>query len=119
MIDGRMNKMVKNKNRLEIRLDPDSLELLNSLLARTSLTKTSLIKKALIVYASSLKNGHIYTVKLKGETIKEKEKTFQFDDEPKEKNEDIEKISVEDWEKLFPQKDNDDEIENDKDELPF
>ena len=63
--------MNQNKNRLEIRLDPDSLELLNSLIARTSLTKTSLIKKALIVYASALKNGHIYTVKLKGETIKE------------------------------------------------
>lgn len=63
--------MKQNKNRLEIRLDPDSLELLNSLIARTSLTKTSLIKKALIVYASALKNGHIYTVKLKGEAIKE------------------------------------------------
>ena len=63
--------MDPNKNRLEIRLDPDSLELLNSLIARTSLTKTSLIKKALIVYASALKKGHIYTVKLEGTAIKE------------------------------------------------
>lgn len=71
---------MNNKNRLEIRLDPDSLELLNSLIARTSLTKTSLIKKALIVYASTLKKGHIYTVKLKGEEIKE-EKPLKNEDE--------------------------------------
>ena len=63
-----------NKNRLEIRLDPDSQSLLDSLMVRTSLTKTSIIKNALKVYASALKGGHIYTVKLKGETIKEAEK---------------------------------------------
>ena len=62
--------MKQNKNRLEIRLDPDSLELLNSLIVRTSLTKTSIIKNALKVYASTLKNGHIYTVKIKGSNIK-------------------------------------------------
>ena len=72
--------MNQNKNRLEIRLDPDSLELLNSLIARTSLTKTSLIKKALIVYASALKNGHIYTVTLK-------KKVYHFDDQPNEEPE--------------------------------
>ena len=55
-----------NKNRLEIRLDPESQALLDSLVVRTSLTKTSIIKNALKVYASTLKNGHIYTVKLKG-----------------------------------------------------
>lgn len=59
--------MKQNKNRLELRLDPESLELLNSLLVRTNLTKTSLIKIALKVYASTLKKGHIYTVKLKAE----------------------------------------------------
>lgn len=53
------------KNRLEIRLDPESQQLLDSLVVRTSLTKTSLIKKALKVYASTLPKGHIYTVKLK------------------------------------------------------
>ena len=63
-----------NKNRLEIRLDPDSQSLLDSLMVRTSLTKTSIIKNALKVYASALKGGHIYTVKLKGETIKQAEK---------------------------------------------
>ena len=62
--------MNKKKNRLEIRLDPDSHALLDSLIVRTSLTKTSIIKNALKVYASALKNGHIYTVKLKGSTIK-------------------------------------------------
>lgn len=53
---------MNNKNRLEVRLDPETTELLNSLLARTKLTKTSLIKNCLKVYASSLKNGHIYSV---------------------------------------------------------
>lgn len=57
--------MNKNKNRLEIRLDPESQQLLDSLIVRTSLTKTSLIKKALKVYASTLPKGHIYTVKIK------------------------------------------------------
>ena len=61
-----------NKSRLEIRLDPESQELLSSLIARTNLTKTSLIKLALKVYASTLKKGHVYTVKLKGEVIDEK-----------------------------------------------
>ena len=58
--------MSKNKNRLEIRLDPESQSLLDSLIVRTALTKTSIIKNALKVYASTLKNGHIYTVRLKG-----------------------------------------------------
>ena len=39
--------MNKNKNRLEIRLDPESQALLDSLMVRTSLTKTSIIKNAL------------------------------------------------------------------------
>lgn len=59
----KQEKSSVNKNRLEIRLDPDSQQLLDSLIVRTSLTKTSLIKKALIVYASTLARGHIYTVK--------------------------------------------------------
>lgn len=54
-----------NKNRLEIRLDPESQELLNSLMNRTNLSKTSLIKTALKVYASCLKKGHIFTIALK------------------------------------------------------
>ena len=66
--------MTNNKNRLEIRLDPESLELLTSLLTRTNLTKTSLIKTALKVYASTLKNGHIYTVRYKSEKITNEEK---------------------------------------------
>lgn len=61
---------MKNKNRLEIRLDPESQALLDSLVVRTSLTKTSIIKNALKVYASTLKNGHIYTVKIKGSNVK-------------------------------------------------
>ena len=61
---------MKNKNRLEIRLDPESQQLLDSLVVRTCLTKTSIIKNALKVYASTLKNGHIYTVKIKRSNIK-------------------------------------------------
>lgn len=86
--------MDPNKNRLEIRLDPDSLELLNSLIARTSLTKTSLIKKALIVYASSLKNGHIYTVALK-------QKPGKIENKHEEEVEDQQEINIdEEFEKL-------------------
>ena len=66
--------MSKNKNRLEIRLDPESQSLLDSLIVRTALTKTSIIKNALKVYASTLKNGHIYTVRLKGN------ENYQFED---------------------------------------
>lgn len=71
---------MKNKNRLELRLDPESLELLNSLIARTQLTKTSLIKTALKVYASTLKKGHIMTIKYKAEVIDEK-KSHEEDQE--------------------------------------
>lgn len=85
--------MMTNKNRLEIRLDPDSQQLLDSLIARTNLTKTSLIKKALIVYASTLKKGHIYTVKLKAEASK------IIEDEPQ--NEIYEEISDEEWNKVM------------------
>lgn len=56
---------MENKKRLELRLDPDTVALLDSLLARTNLTKTSLIKKALVVYASTLNKGHIFTVQYK------------------------------------------------------
>lgn len=73
--------MSKNKNRLEIRLDPESQQLLDSLVVRTSLTKTSIIKNALKVYASTLKNGHIYTVRLKGSEIEDKK-----EDQPWEKD---------------------------------
>lgn len=73
--------MNKNKNRLELRLDPESLELLNSLIARTQLTKTSLIKTALKVYASTLKKGHIMTIKYKAEEYKEEKP--QNDDQEK------------------------------------
>ena len=79
-----------NKNRLEIRLDPDSQSLLDSLMVRTSLTKTSIIKNALKVYASALKGGHIYTVKLKGETIKETEKPQNNKIDEEEQNQFIE-----------------------------
>ena len=72
--------MNKNKNRLEIRLDPESQSLLDSLVVRTALTKTSIIKNALKVYASTLKNGHIYTVRLKGN------EKYQFDDEPEDED---------------------------------
>lgn len=60
---------MKNKKRelLQIRLDPETSELVNSLLARTNLTKTSLIKNALKVYAGTLKNGHIFTIRYKAE----------------------------------------------------
>ena len=89
--------MKQNKNRLELRLDPESLELLNSLIARTQLTKTSLIKTALKVYASTLKKGHIMTIKYKSEEYKEEkpqnddqEKSkFDFDEEYKKINEDF------------------------------
>ena len=64
--------MKENKNRLEIRLDPESQELLNSLIARTNLTKTSLIKSALKVYASILKGGHIFTIRYKATESSEK-----------------------------------------------
>lgn len=73
--------MDKNKNRLEIRLDPESQALLDSLMVRTSLTKTSIIKNALKVYASTLKNGHIYTVKLKGSKIEPETTGINDDDE--------------------------------------
>lgn len=63
---------MKNKSRLEIRLDPESQELLSSLVARTNLTKTSLIKLALKVYASTLKKGHVFTVKLEGKVFDKK-----------------------------------------------
>lgn len=74
--------MKQNKNRLEIRLDPESQALLDSLMVRTSLTKTSIIKNALKVYASTLKNGHIYTVKLKGS--KEEPEITGINDDDKE-----------------------------------
>lgn len=103
--------MNKNKNRLEIRLDPDSQTLLDSLVARTSLTKTSLIKKALIVYASTLKNGHIYTVKLKGEAIKE-EKPLNNEEKIEESKRSYEEI-IEELEKDLPKE------EENPDKLPF
>lgn len=71
---------MQNKNRLEIRLDPESQTLLDSLVVRTSLTKTSIIKNALKVYASTLKNGHIYTVKLNGSKIKPETTGINDDD---------------------------------------
>lgn len=74
--------MKQNKNRLEIRLDPESQALLDSLMVRTSLTKTSIIKNALKVYASTLKNGHIYTVRLK--ESKEEPETPGINDDDKE-----------------------------------
>ena len=57
--------MKENKKRLEIRLDPETSELIDTLIARTNLTKSSLIKTALKVYASSLKKGHIITIRYK------------------------------------------------------
>lgn len=77
-----------NKNRLEIRLDPESLELLNSLMNRTNLSKTSLIKTALKVYASTLKKGHIFTIKYKAEFTDEKKSHDEEvkQDEVKEEN---------------------------------
>lgn len=74
--------MAINKNRLEIRLDPESQALLDSLVVRTSLTKTSIIKNALKVYASTLKKGHIYTVILKGS--KEEPETSGINDDDEE-----------------------------------
>lgn len=71
--------MATNKNRLEIRLDPESQSLLDSLVVRTALTKTSLIKTALKVYASTLKKGHIYTVRLKGDEPIEQNKEWEED----------------------------------------
>lgn len=81
--------MDQNKKRLELRLDPESEQLLNTLLARTGLTKTSLIKLSLKVYASTLKKGHIMTIKYKAEVIDEKKShkedqeksTIDLDDE--------------------------------------
>ena len=107
--------MKSNKNRLEIRLDPDSLELLNSLLVRTSLTKTSLIKKALIVYASALKNGHMYTVSLKGKPIKE-EKTSKNEDknEEEEIDDDIFNQLIEESKRIEEER-----LKKDEDKLPF
>lgn len=61
------NTLIINKKRLEIRLDPETSELIDTLIARTNLTKSSLIKTALKVYASTLKNGHIYTIRYKTE----------------------------------------------------
>lgn len=58
-------KECNNKKRLEIRLDPETSELIDTLIARTNLTKSSLIKTALKVYASSLKKGHIITIRYK------------------------------------------------------
>ena len=93
--------MKKNKNRLEIRLDPESLELLTSLLTRTNLTKTSLIKNALKVYASTLKNGHIYTVRYKSEKITDEEKPHVEEiEQDDEKIEDNWKTLVEESEKM-------------------
>ena len=68
-----------NKKRLEIRLDPETSELIDSLIARTQLTKSSLIKNALKVYASGLKNGHIYTIRLKQEKLLIDEPTEEWD----------------------------------------
>lgn len=76
-----MKKNTTNKNRLEIRLDPESQSLLDSLVVRTSLTKTNIIKNALKVYASTLKNGHIYTVKIKGSNVKPETTGINDDDE--------------------------------------
>lgn len=55
------------KKRLELRLDPETSELIDTLLVRTGLTKSSLIKNALKVYAGTLKNGHIFTIRYKAE----------------------------------------------------
>lgn len=59
--------MTNKKKRLELRLDPETSELIDTLLARTGLTKSSLIKNALKVYAGTLKNGHIFTIRYKAE----------------------------------------------------
>ena len=92
--------MNKNKNRLDIRLDPESQELLNSLINRTNLSKTSLIKTALKVYASTLKKGHIFTIKYKAEVIDEKK---SHNEEPK--NEDNPNWE-EDWDKNLKELEN-------------
>ena len=81
---------MKNKNRLEIRLDPESQSLLDSLVVRTALTKTSIIKNALKVYASTLKNGHIYTVRVKQNENYEREEP----DEDLEENIRLAKINA-------------------------
>lgn len=60
-----MKNTCQNKKRLEIRLDPETSELIDTLIARTNLTKSTLIKTALKVYASSLKKGHIITIRYK------------------------------------------------------
>lgn len=103
--------MKQNKNRLEIRLDPESQQLLDSLVVRTSLTKTSIIKNALKVYASTLKNGHIYTVKIKGSNVKP-ETTGINDDKNEEVNYDVYKELEE------SRKEREKELEESKD-LPF
>lgn len=59
--------MANKKKRLELRLDPETSELIDTLLVRTGLTKSSLIKNALKVYAGTLKNGHIFTIRYKAE----------------------------------------------------
>lgn len=59
--------MTNKKKRLELRLDPETSELIDTLLVRTGLTKSSLIKNALKVYAGTLKNGHIFTIRYKAE----------------------------------------------------
>lgn len=59
--------MTNKKKRLELRLDPETSELIDTLLVRTGLTKSSLIKNALKVYAGTLKNGHIFTIRYKSE----------------------------------------------------
>lgn len=102
---------MKNKNRLEIRLDPESQQLLDSLVVRTSLTKTSIIKNALKVYASTLKNGHIYTVKIK-ESTEKPETTGIKDDKNEEVNYDVYKELEE------SRKEREKELEESK-ELPF
>lgn len=63
--------MIKKENKLiQITLDPESLELLNSLAYRFHISKTDMIKQAIKYFAAS-KNHH-YIVNLS----KQKEETY-------------------------------------------
>ena len=93
---------MENKKRLEIRLDPETSELIDTLIARTNLTKSSLIKNALKVYASSLKNGHIFTIQYKA--TKEQNITHE--------KKSHEEINEKDWDTLIEEIMNEKEFKN-------
>ena len=62
-MNGKKRKnMIKKENKLiQITLDPESLELLNSLASRFHISKTDLIKQAIKIFAASKKHHyHVY-----------------------------------------------------------